>query len=67
MAGAHVVLACRNVKAALAASKRIREERPRAELVTIHCDLTSLRSVQRFAQEYLNSDWSVNLGLGDII
>ncbi|XP_077982271.1 WW domain-containing oxidoreductase-like [Glandiceps talaboti] len=59
--GAHVVMACRNLKKANAAAKTILEERPEAKVVTMLLDLASFRSVQQFAENYKLREWPLNV------
>ncbi|XP_006822216.1 WW domain-containing oxidoreductase-like [Saccoglossus kowalevskii] len=61
--GAHVVMACRNLKKANAAAKKIRDERPEAnlEIEVMLLDLASFRSVQQFAENYKLREWPLNI------
>ena len=61
--GCHVVLACRDMKAANQAIDKIRKERPNAKLSTLECDLSKLRSVRHFSEQFL----SLNLPLHILI
>ncbi|XP_070574328.1 WW domain-containing oxidoreductase-like [Ptychodera flava] len=58
--GAHVVMACRNLKKANAAAKKIREARPEAKVETMLLDLASLRSVRQFAENYKLREWPLH-------
>lgn len=61
--GCHVVMACRDMKTANQAIDKIRKERPNAKLSTLECDLSKLRSVKQFTDEFL----SLNLPLHILI
>ena len=50
-AGAHVVMACRNLAKAETAAARIREARPDASLEVVACDLSSQASATKAAEE----------------
>ncbi|HET8940294.1 MAG TPA: oxidoreductase [Polyangiales bacterium] len=50
--GAHVVLACRNMEKGRAALERISRERADAKLQLCLLDLSDLRSVSRFAEQF---------------
>lgn len=52
-AGAAVVLACRSIERGEAAAARIRAEQPAAQVFVAHLDLSSLASVQSFAEDAL--------------
>ena len=55
--GAHVILACRDMKKANNAVNEIRTERPMASVEAIHLDLACLRSIEQFVQSYSSKDW----------
>lgn len=57
---ARVTLAVRNVRAGQAAAERIRAEHPAAQLEVQELDLTSLGSVERFAERYLETHTSLH-------
>jgi len=52
--GAHVVLACRNMRGANAAVNAIKTENMSAEVEAMFVDLTSLKTVDNFASSYIN-------------
>jgi len=52
--GAHVVLACRNMRSANAAVNAIKTENVSAEVEAMFVDLTSLKTVANFASSYIN-------------
>ncbi|XP_076024009.1 dehydrogenase/reductase SDR family member 13-like [Genypterus blacodes] len=54
--GARVILACRNKEKAEAAAFDIRTESGNNEVVFMHLDLSSLKSVRHFAETFLNSE-----------
>lgn len=60
-AGADVVLACRNLEKADAASQRIRAEVPHARVEAQALDLASLRSVRDFVDDYTTSGKSLDI------
>lgn len=51
--GAHVTLACRDLRSAAAAVGAITRERPTADVRAMHVDLAHLRTVRQFARDYL--------------
>ncbi|XP_071494022.1 WW domain-containing oxidoreductase-like [Diadema antillarum] len=59
--GVHVVLACRNLKSGNDAAGRIRKELDQAQVVVMHLDLASLRSIKQFAQNYILRDWPLHM------
>jgi len=59
--GATVVMACRNMKSALAAGKSIRKERSKAQVYAMYCDLNSLHSVRQFVTDYLSKKWPLHI------
>ncbi|XP_013389042.1 WW domain-containing oxidoreductase [Lingula anatina] len=59
--GAHVTLACRDMKKAHDAVERIQKERKVAQVVAMRLDLASLKSVQEFAEEYKRNDWPLHI------
>lgn len=52
--GCHVILACRDAKKTNQAIEKIRKEKPNAKLSTLECDLSKLRSVKRFSEDFLS-------------
>jgi NAD(P)-dependent dehydrogenase (short-subunit alcohol dehydrogenase family) len=54
MHGAHVVLACRNMRSAKDAVNAIKKERPAARVEAMFIDLTSLKTVEQFANNYVS-------------
>ncbi|XP_024543898.1 short-chain dehydrogenase TIC 32, chloroplastic isoform X2 [Selaginella moellendorffii] len=50
--GAHVILACRNLKSAEAAKASILREEPDVQLTVLRLDLSSLASVREFVEEF---------------
>jgi len=61
--GCHVVMACRDQKKTNDAIEKIRKERPNAMLSFLECDLSKLRSVKQFSEDFL----SMNLPLHILI
>ena len=51
--GAHVVLACRNMWRARDAVNAIQKERPGAHVEAMFVDLTSLKTVEQFTNNYI--------------
>ena len=47
-------MACRDMKKTNQAIEKIRKERPNAKLSTLECDLSKLRSVKQFSEEFLS-------------
>jgi len=54
--GAHVVLACRNMRSAHNAVNIIKRENTSADVEAMFVDLTSLITVQKFACNYVSRD-----------
>jgi len=52
--GAHVVLACRNMRSASNAVNAIKTENAAADVEAMFVDLTSLKTVQNFACSYIS-------------
>jgi len=52
--GAHVVLACRNMRSANSAVNAIKTENVAADVDAMFLDLTSLKTVQNFAYSYIS-------------
>jgi NAD(P)-dependent dehydrogenase (short-subunit alcohol dehydrogenase family) len=50
--GAETILACRNMEKANKAANKIKKEIPKANTVVMHLDLSSLKSVHQFAEEF---------------
>ena len=50
--GAKVIMACRNLSKAKAAKDKIEEQVPEADLEVMEIDLSNLRSIRKFAQEF---------------
>ncbi|KAJ7300154.1 hypothetical protein O6H91_Y059900 [Diphasiastrum complanatum] len=59
--GAHVIMACRNTKAAEDAKRLILKENPEAQLDIFHLDLGSLASVKKFANQFLSLRLPLNI------
>ncbi|KAJ3686716.1 hypothetical protein LUZ61_015880 [Rhynchospora tenuis] len=59
--GAHVIIAARNMEAAYNAKVLILENNPKARIDTIQLDLSSLKSVRAFAEEFLSKDLPLNI------
>ncbi|XP_078148054.1 short-chain dehydrogenase TIC 32 B, chloroplastic-like isoform X2 [Carex rostrata] len=59
--GAHIIIAARNMEAASNAKAQILEKIPKARVDTIKLDLSSLKSVRAFADEFLSMDLPLNL------
>lgn len=59
--GAKVIVACRNEKKAMDAIKRMKAESNGGELIYIHLDLASLKSVKKFAQKVLSTESKLDL------
>ena len=59
--GATVIMACRNIKAALTARDSIVKERPEAKVEVLELDLCSLRSVKTMADTYLQRGWPLHM------
>ncbi|KAF3333620.1 short-chain dehydrogenase TIC 32 [Carex littledalei] len=59
--GANVIIAARNMEAASNAKALILEKTPKARVDTIKLDLSSLKSVRAFADEFLSMDLPLNL------
>ncbi|KAF4526255.1 hypothetical protein B566_EDAN001940 [Ephemera danica] len=59
--GARVVLACRNVQAALEATNKLRNEVQEAQVRVVHLDLASLTSVKECASELRQSEEKIHL------
>ncbi|KAL5021483.1 hypothetical protein ScPMuIL_000638 [Solemya velum] len=51
--GASITMACRNLELAKTCRAQIMRERPEADVEVMHLDLSSLRSVKSFAEEYI--------------
>jgi NAD(P)-dependent dehydrogenase (short-subunit alcohol dehydrogenase family) len=51
--GAKVIMACRNLEKAKAAKTKIEQQVPDAQLEVMEIDLSSLKSVRKFASEFL--------------
>ncbi len=60
-AGAHVVVACRNIGKGEAAAEQIREAIPTADVEVAELDLASLQSVRAFAEQFLARHDSLDL------
>jgi NAD(P)-dependent dehydrogenase (short-subunit alcohol dehydrogenase family) len=60
-AGAHVVLACRNLDNAEQAIKKIKEHRGNGTLEAAKLDLASLTSVKQFAEDFLQKHQQLHL------
>ena len=58
--GAHVVFACRNMKATKEAMDKIRTENPKVEIDAMMIDLSCLKTVEQFAENYMNKNWLVH-------
>jgi len=52
--GAHVILACRNMRSANRAVNAIKNENVAADVEAMFIDLTSLKTVQNFACSYIS-------------
>ena len=61
MHGAHVILACRDMRSARNAVNAIKGERPAARVEAMFIDLTSLKTVEQFASNYINRKMFVYL------
>lgn len=59
--GATVILACRNLESAAAASEKILAERSTAEVEIMALDLASLKSVRYFADTYKCRKWPIHI------
>ncbi|CAE1272785.1 WWOX [Acanthosepion pharaonis] len=59
--GATVILACRNLESAAAASEKILAERSTAEVEIMALDLASLKSVRYFADTYKCRKWPLHI------
>lgn len=59
--GAHVVLACRNMRSCNRVVNSILNERPQAKVVAMHMDLMSLNSVKEFAGLYLSKELPLHI------
>ncbi|XP_022082243.1 WW domain-containing oxidoreductase-like [Acanthaster planci] len=59
--GVHVVMACRNLKAANQAVAKIKEELSLANVETMPLDLASFRSVKQFAENYKLRGWPLHI------
>ncbi|XP_038069483.1 WW domain-containing oxidoreductase-like [Patiria miniata] len=59
--GVHVVMACRNLKAANQAAAKIKEEMSLADVQTMHLDLASFRSVKQFSDSYKLRGWPLHI------
>ncbi|KAH7732314.1 Protein F32A5.8 [Aphelenchoides avenae] len=55
--GAHVVMANRNIVASESLRDTIYKETEHRNIDIIHCDLSSLQSVQATAKEFLSKGW----------
>lgn len=55
--GAHIVMINRNVAESEKLKAKILKEKPDGKIDIVVCDLNSLSSVQRAAEEYLSKDW----------
>ena len=53
--GAETIIACRNEKKGLKAVSRIKNKMPGARVQSMHLDLSSLSSIQQFADNFTNS------------
>jgi WW domain-containing oxidoreductase len=54
MHGAFVIFACRDMRSARDAVNAVKKERPAAHVEAMFMDLTSLRTVEQFANSYIN-------------
>lgn len=61
MHGAHVVLACRNMKKAQTAVCKILTDRPQAKVEAIPLDLSSFKAVQDFVRAYKSRQWPLHI------
>jgi len=63
--GAETILACRNINKAKKASDRIKKRIPDAKTVMMQLDLSSLKSVDRFAEEFKKNYSSLDVLLNN--
>jgi NAD(P)-dependent dehydrogenase (short-subunit alcohol dehydrogenase family) len=59
--GAHVIIAARNTEAASEARKRITETNPTARVDVLKLDLSSLKSVRAFADQFKSMNLPLNV------
>lgn len=58
--GAHVVMLNRNVSESEKLKKKIIEEVPNAEIDVVECDLNSLKSTDKAADDYISKGWPIH-------
>lgn len=61
MRGAHVIIAARNTEAASVVRKKIIEENPKAHIDVLKLDLSSLKSVRAFADQFNSMNLPLNI------
>jgi len=61
--GAHVVLACRDMRSANSAVKAIKSEHSAADVEAMFIDLTSLKTVENFASSYTSRNMYASCSL----
>lgn len=59
--GARIILAARNIAKAETVKGQVEKETPKARLHIIHLDLTSLRSIHKFAAEFKSQNLPLNV------
>lgn len=59
LAGAHVVLINRNLRASETQKRKILEKKPDAKVDIIYCDLSDLKTARKAGEEYLKKKWLV--------
>lgn len=59
--GAQIILAARNIAKAETVKGQVEKETPKARLHIIHLDLTSLRSIHKFAAEFKSQNLPLNV------
>lgn len=59
--GAHVIIAARNTEAASVVRKKIIEENPKAHIDVLKLDLSSLKSVRAFADQFNSMNLPLNI------
>eukprot|EP00081_Caenorhabditis_elegans_P016980 NP_497012.1 Uncharacterized protein CELE_K10H10.6 [Caenorhabditis elegans] len=60
LAGAHVVLINRNLRASETQKRKILEKKPDAKVDIIYCDLSDLKTARKAGEEYLKKKWPIH-------
>ncbi|CAL2032615.1 unnamed protein product [Caenorhabditis brenneri] len=60
LSGAHVVMLNRNVSESEKLKNKIMEENPNAQIDVVECDLSSLQSTDKAAEDYISKGWPIH-------